>query len=101
MVLRPALQIDLTRPKPGEFFYVDVDVRVVGYIKSSNLPTTFIEDGLWRRETGEHCYNLRRIVDENGKKLPVYDYFVNQVIDKNKAAGSKNPDKLLQIRTQP
>lgn len=99
MLIRPTPEINLENPKPGDFFYVDVDARVVGYIKSSNLPTTFIEDGLWRRETGDHCYNLRRIVDEKGQKLPVYDYFIGEVLKKNQQAGSKNPDKLLQIRT--
>lgn len=90
--------MDMERPNPGESFFVNVDVRIAGKLESETMPTTFIQDGLWRRETGEHCYNLRRIVDEEGHRLPVYDYFVQKVLEKNRDGGSKNPDKVLQVR---
>lgn len=114
MVIRPAAHMDLENPKPGDTFYVDVDARFVGSIVSENMPTRYVGEGHWRRETivgsskagsedkrETHCYNFRRIVDENGQKLPIYPYFVQEVLRKNSSAGSKVPEVVMQIRPTP
>jgi hypothetical protein len=111
MVIRPSANINLEEPKPGDTFYVDVDARFVGSIVSENMPTRFVDEGHWRRETivgsskpgsedkrETHCYNFRRIVDENGKKLPIYPYFVQEILKKNSTAGSRVPEVVMQIR---
>jgi hypothetical protein len=118
MVFRPTPSLDFQNPKKGDMFYVDVDARFVGSIVSENMPTLYVGDGHWMRKTaigkkvekaGEHtieqpnfhCYNLRRIVDENGRRLPIYPYFVQEVLKKNQAAGSKVPEVVMQIRPTP
>ena len=91
----------------------------MGSIVSENMPTHYVAEGHWRRETlvgksqkeasgttGDtkstaHCYNLRRIVDEHGKKLPLYPYFVQEILKKNTQAGSRVPEVVMQIRPTP
>lgn len=107
---------DAANMKPGDL------IRAVGYsntlsterllsynafatdkILYHEMPTTYIADGHWKRETGfyntkrdeYHCYNLRRIVDEHGKKLPVYDYFVKIVRDRIKNESGWYSDVLI------
>ena len=87
--------VDMENLSYGDRIFVDLGVRF-GLYKTENLPTTYINDSHWKRETGGHCYNLRQIVDENGNKLPVYDYFIKKTKEQTNELGGYNTNVLIQ-----
>ena len=78
-------QVDPNSPVPGDQIKIYAATPLFAF-PFYYLPPTYIMEGLWKRETGSlgqkrasyHCYNMRRIIDEQGQKLPVYDYFVKE-----------------------
>jgi len=72
--------VDLDAPQNGDTGKLDFITNVFSNgLPFGEMKITYAMDGVWRRETRlgqENCYNLRRIVDEYGKKLPAYDYFL-------------------------
>lgn len=90
----PAINMD--NLKFGDKIFVDIVVFSANLpLKTSLMPTTYVSDQQWKRETGTNCYNFRQIVDENGKKLPVYDLFVKNVMQQTKDARGSNPEVLV------
>lgn len=87
--------IDMDKLKFGDQIFVDIGLFRKVVVKTGLMPTTYINDQHWKRETGEHCYNFRQIVDENGRKTPVYDRFVKNVIQQTKDGKGTNPEILI------
>ncbi len=88
---------NIEQPKAGDQMFVSPQLKGLGDLQT-DWPTTYVNDSHWRRDTQDFCYNLRQIVDENGTKLPAYDYFVQQVQKQNRANGGRSPEVLLQAR---
>jgi|GEM_PF-3813733 hypothetical protein len=97
ILLQFPLETAIEQPRAGDTMYVDPILKGFGEL-NTNWPTTYVNDTHWRRDTQDFCYNLRQIVDENGKKLPAYDYFVLKVRQQNLANFGRSPDMLLQAR---
>ena len=95
--------------KPGDGVSAVLATKLFSYEALVKAPTTFIENGLWKRETGKswaerdqyHCYNMRRIVDEHGRKLPVYDYFVAMTHKRIKEEEGWHDDVLITPKKRP
>lgn len=93
--------VDMEKPQFGDQLFVDIALLSKLVVKARLMPTTYISDQHWKRETGDHCYNLRQIVDENGKKLPVYDRFVKNVMQQTKDGKGTNPEVLVMPKNIP
>lgn len=98
-------KLDPYHLKPGDEVEAKLSNRFFSYKWFISTPTVYIEDGLWRRLTGiypahkqrsdYHCYNMRRIVDEFGNKLPTYDYFVETQRKRIKESDPWHEDVLI------
>jgi len=89
--IRSQSDFDFDKPEYGQSAYVSIR-----FLPKQAMTTIYVADGLWRRNSfGIHCYNLRRIVDENGNKLPPFDYYVNKLETINKSFGSQKPLLLI------
>lgn len=93
--VRIPANVNMDNLKVGDRLFVDTGLLSNVIVKTSSLPTTYVSDQHWKRETGKHCYNLRQIVDENGRKLPVYDRFVKNVMQQTKDGNGTNPEALI------
>lgn len=95
--VRIPAKVNMEDPQFGDQLFVDTGISKV-VVQTSLLPTTYVSDQHWKRETGNHCYNFRKIVDENGKKLPVYDRFVKNVMLQTKLGFGTNLEVLVMPR---
>lgn len=93
--------MDLENPMMGDTGQLSLRSKILGIpLDIKGMSVTYVKEGLWQRVTTvatlSHCYNLRRIVDENGQKLPAYNHFIEKTQKEALDAGIKKIDRLIQ-----